>query len=78
MLETAQLGRAVEGADVFLFHSQFLVCPVASLGSFPLLVLNLYLYSFFLLLTLIVFFPAVICGGLGGQCCRNIELLREM
>lgn len=36
------------------------------------------LFLFFLLLTPIVFFPAVTCGGLGGQCCRNIELLREM
>lgn len=78
MLKMAQLGKAAEGADVFLFYSRFLVCPVVSLSS--LLSLNLYLYFFFLLLTPIFFFflNAVTCGGLGEQCCRNIELLREM
>lgn len=54
MLKMAQPGKAAEGADVFLFYSRFLVCPVVSLSS--LLSLNLYLYFFFLLLTPIFFF----------------------
>lgn len=32
-----------------------------------------YAYFFFFF-----FLNAVTCGGLGEQCCRNIELLREM
>lgn len=53
VLEMAQPCWAAEGADVFLFYSSFLMCPVASFSSFSLLVLNLYLYSS---LTPIVFF----------------------
>lgn len=73
----AQPCRAVEGANVFLFYSRYLVCPVVSLSSFPQLVLNLYFSSFFSFACPYCFFPAATCGGLGEQYCRNTKLLRE-
>lgn len=66
-LEMAQLGRAAEGADVFLFRSPCVVCPVASLTSFPLLVLNLYLHSFFPSASLVVFPLPSLAVGLGNN-----------
>lgn len=56
-------GQGNQGADVALFCFLSLVCPMASLRPFSLLVLNIYLYSSCLCL---LFLPAVTCGGLLG------------